>query len=112
MLRRVSVILLAFAFVVGLTAQVAAGAWTMHGCPMSAASMGTSSQDSQSDTPCNGLTPACMDSVGCAVPTALPVPQLLASTMFEWVAATFTLPDNSMSGLSVEPDLTPPILRA
>lgn len=112
MLHRVSVLLLAFAFVVGLTAQVtAAGAWTMNGCA-SAASMGTSSHDSQSDTPCNGLTPACIDSVGCAVPTALPVPPLSASTMFEWVAATFTLPDNSMSGLSVEPDLTPPILRA
>lgn len=112
MLHRVGVLLLAFAFVVGLTAQIAAGAWTMNGCLMSGASMGTSSEDSQSDTPCNGMTLACIDSVGCAMPAALAVPQLLAPTAFAWIAATFTLPDNSLSGVSVQPDLTPPILRA
>jgi hypothetical protein len=111
MLRRFCILLLAFAFVVGLTAQIA-GAWTMNGCPMSAPSMGTFSERSQSDTPCNGLTPACIDAVGCAMPTALPVTILSASTTFEWTAATFTLSDISLSGLAIEPDLTPPILRA
>lgn len=112
MLHRLGVLLLAFAFVVGLTAQVAAGAWMMNGCPMSMASSDMPAGDTQSDAPCNGLTLACIDALGCAMPTVAPAPPMEASITLKWVAATFAFPDISMSGLSVEPDLTPPILLA
>jgi hypothetical protein len=112
MLHRHGVLVLAFAFVVGLTAQIAAGVWTMNGCPTAMGSMSAPSGDPPSDVPCNGLTLACIDGVNCAMPTALPVPPMAASISFEWTAASFTLIDTSMSGLSLEPDLTPPILNA
>jgi hypothetical protein len=114
MLRRVGILLLTLAFVVALTTQSVPHASAMDGCPMSAAAMAISSKASQSDFPCKGPTQACidvMDCAACATAVALPVPPLSPTTL-EWVAATYTASGISLSGLSVEPELTPPILVA
>jgi hypothetical protein len=112
MLRRFGILLLAFVFVVGSTMQIVPRAWAMDGCAMAGASMDAPSADGQSGAPCKGLTPACVDAMGCVATVALPAPPLSTSTGLASVATTYSFFGISLSGLSVEPELSPPILLA
>jgi hypothetical protein len=121
MLRRVGILLLTFAFVVGLTTQLVPRALAMDyqtPCPMGMEAMGdmpmdqadTSADVDPSGSPCKGLTPDCIDAMGCVVAVAaLPHAPISASTAFKWVDVAYSFVTPSLAGRSIPPDLFPPI---
>jgi hypothetical protein len=110
MAKRFGIVLLAVAVIVGLTMQVLPRSVAFESGQIAVASTDMPC-DGGSGTPCKGMTLACIDAMGCVVAVAIParVPQL---TTVPWVAAMYTFADTSLSGLSVEPELSPPILLA
>jgi hypothetical protein len=110
MVKRFGIVLLAVAVIVGLTMQVVPRGLALESGQVAVASMDMPC-DGGSGTPCKGMTPACIDLMGCVVAVAIPAraPDL---TTFPWLTAGYTFTDTSLSGLSVQPELTPPILLA
>lgn len=110
MVKRFGIVLLAIAVIVGLTMQVLPRGFALESGQVAVASMDMPC-DGGAGAPCKGMTPACIDAMGCVVAVAIPaqVPEL---TTAPWVAAAYTFADTSLSGLSVPPELTPPILLA
>jgi hypothetical protein len=58
------------------------------------------------------MTPACIDSMGCATIVALPTAPLLAFAPLHWNVLSYGLADVAMNGRTIRPELFPPILRA
>jgi hypothetical protein len=116
MLKRVSIILLAIAFVIGATVQLMPRAVAMHDAAgMSddmSMTMSAAEQSSDGDMPCKGMTPACVDTMGCAVVLALPAPSASAPTPILWGVISYSTLVIMLDGLAVEPELFPPIPTA
>jgi hypothetical protein len=113
MLRRLSILLLALAFVVGtmgpLTFANVAAAVPMpchDGMASDLAPM------SDSGTPCKGMMPGCADAMGCIVLAALPPAPTAASVPVVWAVVDYPVLSSMLDGRSVEPELFPPILSA
>jgi hypothetical protein len=62
--------------------------------------------------PCSGHTPNCVDHVGCVTVSALPASPASVAVAFEWTSLDYDLAPVSLSGISVKPELSPPILAA
>jgi hypothetical protein len=56
--------------------------------------------------------PNCIDNLGCLVVQAVPASPTTVAVPFRWTAVAYSLGTASLIGLSVEPELSPPIHRA
>jgi hypothetical protein len=56
--------------------------------------------------------PNCIDHLGCLTVSALPASPALIAVVFEWTTLSYDLVPDSRSGISVKPELSPPILAA
>ena len=112
MLKRVATYLLSLAVVLTMTLQVVRPASGMPSDPaMSMAGMDMSNCDHPA-VPCKGMTPACIDSMGCVTIIGLPTIPLTAATPFEWGVLSYTAFGVALIGRTIRPELFPPILRA
>jgi hypothetical protein len=112
MLKRTATYLLAIAVFLGMTLQVIplASAMTSQSA-MSMAGMDMSDCDHPA-APCKGITPDCIDSMGCLMTVALPATQLSAPVPFKWDAVSYGFAVANFAGMTLRPELSPPILRA
>ena len=97
------------AFLVGATAQLLP-------CSMSATGMGLHSDVMAGcagpNTPCTDRAPACVDRIGCLTVPAHPILPESLPTVFPWTSIAYDFAAVLLPGLSVEPELSPPILAA
>jgi hypothetical protein len=59
--------------------------------------------------PCKGSMPGCLDMLDCELSAGLPVQAAGESQKLIWVSAVYLIGTDTHEGLSVEPDLGPPI---
>jgi hypothetical protein len=127
MLKRLATLLLAVAVIVSMTMQVIPRASAMPWMSGMDAGQSTSDMSAADDmnmadcmkaghanqVPCKGMTPECIDLMGCVVATGVPVsPPASAATSLRWVRVTYMLARQTLRGGSVEPEIFPPILSA
>lgn len=62
--------------------------------------------------PCTGHMPNCIDHLGCLTVSALPASPVSVAVAFEWTSLDYNLAPTALSGRSVKPELSPPILAA
>jgi len=62
--------------------------------------------------PCTGHMPNCVDHVCCVTVSALPASLASVPVAFEWTSLYYPLAPESLAGISVKPELSPPILAA
>ncbi len=107
--KRLLAVCLALAFFVGATVQVlpssmAIGEMGVRG-DMAGGCAGP-------QPPCTGHMPNCVDHVGCLTVSAIPALPVSVAVAFEWASLDYDLAPESLSGISVKPELSPPILAA
>jgi hypothetical protein len=108
-LQRVLRLCLALAFVLGVTAQLLP--------PSMAADQMTVSADMAGGCAghkalCSGQTPACVDHIGCITVSALLISPTSMGVPVEWKSLEYELAPQGLAGISVKPELAPPILAA
>ncbi len=108
-LKRLLTVCLALAFVVGVTAQLMPSSMAQGPIAVSAKMAGGCDGP---QPPCTGHTPSCVDRIGCITVSALPTSPAAIAVPVEWTSLDFHLALESLAGLSVKPDLSPPILAA
>ncbi len=59
--------------------------------------------------PCKGMTPACIDSMGCIV--AIPTATFITPASFEWRGISYASFNVAMADRTIRPELFPPILH-
>ena len=59
--------------------------------------------------PCNGMMPGCLDMLDCGVNAGLPVQGVGQSQKLIWTSAEYPIGIDMHEGLTVKPDLGPPI---
>jgi hypothetical protein len=63
----------------------------------------------EAGVPCKGLTPACIDVMGCVVPVAVPLQEpVLTRLALAWSEVAYTTATRRLAGRSVPPDPFPP----
>jgi hypothetical protein len=108
-LKRLLAVCVALTFLVGLTAQLlprSMGEVQMTVRPDMAGGC------SGRQPPCTGHMPNCVDHICCVGVSALPASLASVGVAFEWTSLYFPLAPESLSGISVKPELSPPILGA
>jgi hypothetical protein len=111
-LKRLLTLCLALAFLLGVTAQlmpfmpfsmaetqITVGAEMAGGC-------------AGPQAPCTGHMPNCVDHIGCVTVPALPTSPASLSVPVEWTSLNYDLAPEALAGISVKPELSPPILAA
>jgi hypothetical protein len=100
---------LALAFLVGVSAQLIppsmAEPQTMVNADMAGGCAGP-------QPPCPGHLPNCLDHAGCIIVSALPASPTSIVVPVEWVGLDYDFAPQALAGISVEPELSPPILAA
>ena len=100
---------LALAFLAGMTAQLlpasTAGAQMTAHADMAGGCAGH-------QAPCNGHMPNCLDHVGCITVSVLPTWPTPIVVPVEWTSLDYGVAPESLTGMSVKPELSPPILAA
>jgi hypothetical protein len=113
MLKRTATYLLALTIALAATLQVIASASVSADQPaMPMATMDMSGDCDNPAPPCKGMTPACIVSMGCLMIVAVPAAPLAASVPFKWGTVSYASSVAPLDGVSIEPELFPPILRA
>ena len=107
-LKRLLTGCLALAFLVGVTAQLMPSSMAE---PQTTATpqMGGGGCDGPKP-PCTGHMPNCLDHGGCISVSVLPTPQATIAVPVEWTSLDYDLPPQPLAGISVKPELSPPIL--
>ena len=108
-LKRLHAVCLALALLIGLTAQLLPPSITEAQMTVSGDMAGGCSGP---QPPCTGHMPNCVDHVCCVTVSALPASLASVAVAFEWTSLSYRLAPESLSGISVKPELTPPILAA
>jgi hypothetical protein len=108
-LRRLVVFFLVGGFLLVATTQLIPLASAAPDCNMTMMSHGA---DGGGPVPCTDMTPTCIVDVGCAFVVSLPAPHLGLSAPLSWTRVAYGTSSNASRGLSIKPDLTPPILPA
>ena len=62
--------------------------------------------------PCTGHMPNCLDPGGCITVSALPASPTSIAVPVEWTSLDYDLVPQALTGISVKPELSPPILTA
>ena len=109
MLRRLLTVCLAAAFLVGATVQLLPPSTALAATGMHNNKMGGCAGP---EVPPAKHMPNCIDNLGCLVVQAVPASPTTVAVPFRWTAVAYSLGTASLLGLSVEPELSPPILAA
>jgi hypothetical protein len=105
--KRLLTLCLALAFLVGVTGQLMSS--SMAAAPiMVSADMAGGCASPQ--PPCTGHLPNCVDHLGCITVSALSVSPTLIAAPVEWTSLDYDLAPQALTGISVKPELSPPIL--
>ena len=108
-LKRLLTVCLALAFVVGVTVQLMP---ISIATPQMTASADMDGGGSGKHPPCTGHMPNCLDHGGCVSASVVPVSPTTIAVPVEWTSLDYDLVPQALSGISVEPELSPPILAA
>jgi hypothetical protein len=113
MLKRFFIVCLAILVFAGMSAQLVAHATAMSsappGVPCDMMDMDHASAVPANDMPYKGMIPLCADSIGCAVVVDLPPRPQVAPVEVRWTSILWAAAGLSLTGLTVEPEVTPPI---
>ncbi len=112
MMKRIAIYVLTFAVVLATMVRAIPHADAMSLQPDVAMQMAGMAGGQQPMTPCKGLTPTCIDSLDCMINLAVPVAPPPTPVSFRWAAVSYSLMVTPLTGVSTEPELSPPILRA
>ena len=107
-LQRLLTVCLVLAFFVGTTVQVLPSSMEIGEMGVRVDMAGGAGPQ----PPCSGHMPNCVDHVGCVTVSALPVSPGSQAVAFEWTSLDYHFASESLSGISVKPELSPPILAA
>src|SRR4051812_11039783 len=108
-LRRSIHFLVMGAFLLVTTTQLIPLASAAPDCDMTMMSQGA---EGSGPVPCTDMTPSCIIDAGCAAMVSLPAPDAEFSVSLSWARIDYDVSSASFRGLSIEPDLTPPIATA
>jgi hypothetical protein len=108
-LKRLLTLCLALAFLLGVTAQLMPSSIAETEMTVSADVAGGCAEP---QPPCTGHMPNCVDQIGCVTVSALPPSPTLIAVAFEWTTLGYDLAPEALTGISVKPELSPPILAA
>ncbi len=106
-LKRLLTLCLALAFLVGVTAQLVPVNIAQADIGVRADMAGGCAGRKP---PCTGHMPNCVDHIGCVAAPALPAWPASIAVAFEWRSLDYDFAPVSLSGISVKPELSPPIL--
>jgi hypothetical protein len=107
--KRLLTLCLALALVIGVTAQLMPSSMAQAQMTVSAE---MASGCAGPKAPCTGHSPNCVDHLGCVTVSALPTSPTSIAVAFEWTSLGYVLVPESLAGISVKPELSPPILAA
>lgn len=108
-LKRLLTVCIALAFALGVTAQLMPFSMAAPQMTMSAGMAGGCAGP---QPPCTGHMPSCLDHVGCITVSVLPTSPATVAVPVEWTSTDYQLAPQVLAGISVKPDLSPPILSA
>jgi hypothetical protein len=117
-LRRAAMLVLLLAVMIGWSAQAFSlamtGSCAMGDMDMSTTAPENSSSDNEDDSgsmPCKGITVRCMNNLGCIASVAVPQPLFVVEQpeRFDDLNAVLV---SGLIGLSLKPELSPPIQMA
>lgn len=108
-LKRLAIVFLSLALLAGLTAQslFAASIDTVKTAGVGPGAMSGDSAGSR--TPCKGAKPLCADHAGCVLMTALTMTPGSAPVPVQWGEIEYGELAVAFGGVSVAPELSPPI---
>jgi hypothetical protein len=106
-LKRLLTVCFALTFIVGVTAQLLPSSMAVGETGVRADMAGGRAGP---QAPCTGHMPNCVDHVNCVTLSALPASPVLVAVAFEWTSLDYDLAPESLPGISVKPELSPPIL--
>jgi hypothetical protein len=106
---RLLTICLALTFLVGVTAQLMPFSMAETQMTLSAEMAGGCAGP---QAPCTGHVPNCIDHIGCVTVSALPASPASVAVAFEWTTLGYDLAPESLTGISIKPEISPPILAA
>jgi hypothetical protein len=109
LVKRLLTLCLALAFLVGVTGQLMPSSMAVTQMTASA-EMGGGCAGPQ--PPCTGQMPNCLDHGGCIAVSALPASPTSIAVPVEWTSLDYDLAPQALAGISVKPELSPPILAA
>jgi hypothetical protein len=109
-LKRLLTVGLALAFLVGVTMQLVPSSMADIQGNVSAGMAGCGDSP---QPPCTGHIPNCLDHGGCITVSALPASPTSIAVPVEWTSLDkYDLTPQALAGISVKPELSPPILAA
>jgi hypothetical protein len=108
-LKRLLTLCLTLAFLVGATAQFVPCSTVQADAGMRA---DAAAKCAEAQPPCTGHIPTCIDHLGCVTVPALPASPVSVAVAFEWTSLGYDLAPEWLTGISVKPELSPPILAA
>jgi hypothetical protein len=108
-LKRLLTLGLALAFLVGVMGQHMPSSMTAPQMTVSG-DMGGGCAGPQ--PPCTGHMPNCLDHGGCITVSALPASPTSIAAPVEWTSLDYDFAPQALAGISVKPELSPPILAA
>lgn len=108
-LKRLLTLGVVLAFMVGVTAQIMPFAMAAS---QVTASAGMDGGCDGPQPPCTGHMPNCLDHGGCIAVSALPVSPTAIARRVEWTLLDYDLAPQALAGISLRPELSPPILAA
>jgi hypothetical protein len=106
--KRLLTVCLALAFLVGVTEQLMPSSMAEPQTTASAQMGGSGCDDPH--PPCTGHMPTCLDHGGCISGSVLPTLPAAVAVPIEWTSLNYNLVAQALSGISVRPELSPPIL--
>jgi hypothetical protein len=107
--KRLLRLCLALAFLLGVTAQLMPSSMAETQMTVSADMAGTATLRRLLAP---GTVPNCVDHVGCVTVSALPTSPTSIAAPVEWTLLDYDLAPEPLAGISVKPELSPPILAA
>jgi len=107
--KRLLTVCLALAFLVGVTGQLMPSSMAEPQTTVSAEMDGGCAGP---HPPCTEHLPTCLDHGGCISVSVLPTSPTTIAVPVEWTSLDYDLAPQALSGISVRPELSPPILAA
>lgn len=109
LLKRLMTVCLALVFVIGVTGQLMPSSMA---APQMTASADMGGGCAGPHPPCTGHMPNCLDHGGCISVSVVPPSPATVAVPVEWTSLDYDFAPQALSGISVKPELSPPILAA
>lgn len=108
-MQRLLTLFLALAFVLGVTAQLMPPSMAS---PQTSVSADMAGGCDGPQPPCTGPMPNCLNHGGCITVSGLPAWSASVAVPLKWTSFCFSFARQALAGISVKPELLPPILAA